>query len=73
MQKKERRMVKLVESKVHNSMKIIYIYIYIYIYKLIREETCNVTKLIFLHRQFGIDINVRVMTTFFQANIRAER
>ena len=69
MQKKERRMVKLVESKVHNSMKIIYIYIY----KLIREETCNVTKLIFLHRQFGIDINVRVMTTFFQANIRAER
>ena len=62
-------MVKLVESKVHNSMKIIYIYIY----KLIREETCNVTKLIFLHRQFGIDINVRVMTTFFQANIRAER
>ena len=64
-------MVKLVESKVHNSMKIIYIYIYIY--KLIREETCNVTKLIFLHRQFGIDINVRVMTTFFQANIRAER
>ena len=44
------------ESEEHNSVKILYIYIYIYI--LIWEETCNVIKLIFLHWQFGIDINV---------------